>query len=91
VTDTENNTITFKIPIHILNIDTVLEGLNRDIAFILRIGDTKLWSTVHEITIGAAKTVSPAAPLGAVAVLYNNVTSGQIFTGNSAGNIHPAP
>jgi hypothetical protein len=84
VTDTENNTITFEIPIHVLNIDTVLEGLKRDIAFSLRIGDTKLWTGVQEITIGPPANPFPSNPNAAVAKLYNNVTDDKIFRGNSA-------
>ena len=35
-----------------LNIDHIEVGIKRNIAMGLRIGDTKLWTALHEVTIG---------------------------------------
>ena len=44
----------------VINIDTVEVGTKRNMAFGLKIGDTKLWTALHEIQIDAAE----ATPTG---------------------------
>jgi len=66
VTDTVNNTIKFEIPVQVLNIDSVVVGRKRDVAFSLRIGDTKLWTGSQEITIGESAAITPGTPNSAV-------------------------
>ena len=56
----EENLIELKIPVQVINIDTVEVGTKRNMAFGLKIGDTKLWTALHEIQIDAAE----ATPTG---------------------------
>ena len=43
--------------ISVLKEDTVLENVARDIAFGMKIGREKIWSALHEITIGPPERI----------------------------------
>ena len=47
----DNNRIQFQVPVHVLNIDSVTNGITRYLSFGIKIGNKKLWSALHEVTI----------------------------------------
>lgn len=47
------NLITFSIPIHVVNMESLAVGVKRDLAFSMTIGSTKMWTALQEITIDA--------------------------------------
>ncbi len=71
---------------HLMNIDHVTKDLKRDIAFALRVGTSKLWTALHEVTIEDHTAPTGAtAPTHVSTALHNNVTTaGQVRAGNSA-------
>ncbi len=80
------NKIQLKIPIHVLNMDTVEVDTVRFLTFGVRMGGEKLWHAVHEITIGDTLIPVPNASPKIVSVkLINNVTTTDtILAGNAA-------
>ena len=64
------NKIKFTIPVHILNSENVDSGVTRNLAFGIKVDDTKLWSALHEITL---RDYQP--PGGAVSTPYVNGVS----------------
>ena len=46
-----SNKIVFSVPIHVMNIDSLPSNVKREIAFSLTVGDTKLWTGMHDVTI----------------------------------------
>ncbi|TRY70980.1 hypothetical protein TCAL_11101 [Tigriopus californicus] len=44
----EKNKMVFYVPIHVLNVDTVSASKVRNVAFGLKIGNSKLWTALHE-------------------------------------------
>jgi hypothetical protein len=57
------NKITFQVAITVMNMEALAINIIREIAFGVKIGDTKIWTALHEITIGAAGTQgSPTNP-----------------------------
>ena len=92
VTKSENKII-FEVAITLMNTDAVamMHGYIREIAFGIRIGDSKIWTALHEIQIDRTPITGPAAGtvetptlVGNVS-LYNDITNtGGVYAGNAA-------
>ncbi len=69
-----------------MNIDSVVLGRKRDIAFALRVGGDKMWTTVHEVEAVAHEAPTGlGAPTLSSTALHNDVTiSGSVHAGNAA-------
>ncbi len=81
----DSNKITFKIPVHLMNIDNVVEGRKRDLVFGLRVGNSRLWSAVHEIeALAYAAPGGSGTPTHVSTSLFNNVTGSEVPDGNAA-------
>lgn len=65
------NQLTFKVPVQVLNSDTVMPGLSRDLSFGLYIGTTKLWTALHTVTITAPIAITEGAVSAASATIAN--------------------
>ena len=85
------NKITFEVAITLMNTDAVamMDGYIREIAFGIRIGESKIWTALHEIQISKTPISGPsgtvATPTLTSAVLYNDITNtGGICAGNAA-------
>ena len=59
-TSSASSSITFNVPIHVMNLDHILTDVKRDIAMVLYVGDSKMWAGYQEITI-KANTISASA------------------------------
>eukprot|EP00094_Tigriopus_californicus_P011496 TCALIF_11101-PA protein Name:"Protein of unknown function" AED:0.09 eAED:0.09 QI:0/0.77/0.73/0.95/0.48/0.58/46/1495/2737 len=79
------NRIQFQVPVHVLNIDSLTNGITRYLSFGLKIGNKKLWSALHEITIQKADpVVNQEVPVLKKVSMINNLTSsGKVLAGNS--------
>ena len=61
-----SNLLTFRVPIFVMNLDSVPTGVTRDVAYVLTLGDSKLWTGIHSILLspyvappaGAAVTIT---------------------------------
>lgn len=85
------NKITFEVAITLMNTDAVamMHGYIREIAFGIRIGQSKIWTALHEIEIDSSPISGPGGPGGTPtlvsAVLYNDITNtGGVYAGNAA-------
>ena len=45
------NLLTFRVPIYVMNLDSVPTGVSRDVAYVLTMGSSKLWTGIHTIKI----------------------------------------
>ncbi len=85
--DNADNWITFKIPVYALNVDTVEDGVTRQIAMELLISDTHQWASVQDLTIGAyaAPPASVAPTLIGSPVIINDLTAtnGKVIAGDA--------
>ena len=86
-----HNKITFEVAITLMNTDAVamMDGFTREIAFGIRIGDSKIWTALHEITIDKTPIAGPGGAAGAPTVdgvaLHNDITTtGGVYAGNAA-------
>ena len=87
-----HNKITFEVAITLMNTDAVamMDGFTREIAFGIRIGDSKIWTALHEITIDKTPIAGPGGAAGAPTVdgnvtLLNDITNtGGVYAGNAA-------
>ena len=43
--------MTLQVPIHLMNLDNVPIGVSRDIAYVLTMGTSTLWTGIHTINI----------------------------------------
>ena len=88
-----SNTIKFEVAITLMNTDAVamMHGYIREIAFGIRIGQSKIWTALHEIEIDNTPITGPAP--GTVetptvvgnALLYNDISNnGGVYAGNAA-------
>ena len=55
----DSNLVKLRVPLHVLNLDNVPTGVTRDIAYVLTMGTSKLWTGIHTIRI--EDYVAPAA------------------------------
>ena len=79
------NKIDFKIPIHVMNMDTVEVDSMRMLTFIVSRGGRALWHAVHEVTIGATvPATGSGVPTVAAIALLNNVTANNTVTAGNA-------
>ena len=46
------NKLTFNIPVHVPNMESVEVESTRLLSFSVKVGEGHLWETVHEVTIG---------------------------------------
>jgi hypothetical protein len=82
----EMNKISFKIPVHVMNMDTAEVTAIRQITFAIRMGGKKLWHALHEITIGENVALSGAmgTPTVTSKKMSNNVTSVDVIIAGNA-------
>ena len=67
----DSNLITVRIPIYLMALDSVPVGVSRDIAYVLTIGTSKIWTGIQSVKIGAQGTT----PAGAAVTISAVATS----------------
>ena len=45
------NLLTFRVPIYVMDLPSVPTGVSRDVAYVLTMGSSKLWTGIHTIKI----------------------------------------
>ena len=77
----------FEVPIQILNTNDVAAGIQRYLSFSLQVGDRKLWSALHEVTILDKGTTASAGSVPAGTVTPRNEfpdSNNEVLAGNAA-------
>jgi len=59
------------VPIYLMPLDSVPVGVSRDIAYVLTLGTSKIWTGIQSIKIGAQAT----APAGAAVTVLSVTTN----------------
>lgn len=55
-----SNKIVFEIPVHVMNLDSVLDGVTRKLSMQMKVAGNVIFDEVHAIDIGVY--VDPATP-----------------------------
>ena len=56
------------VPVYLMPLDSVPVGVTRDVAYVLTLGTSKLWTGIHSVMIGATLTAPTAAAVTIVSV-----------------------
>ena len=82
-TTSEQSKVIFNVPVHVMNLDSVMVDIKRDIAISLYIGDSKMWAGFQEFVIKAADDSVLNPTLNAVTIAeVSLLNTGTINTGD---------
>ena len=83
-TASEQSRVIFNVPVHVMNLESVMVDIKRDIAISLYIGDSKMWAGFQEFVIKAADdSVLNPDPVNPVVIAdVSLLNTGTIYTGD---------
>ena len=82
-TTSEQSKVIFNVPVHVMNLDSVMVDIKRDIAISLYIGDSKMWAGFQEFVIKAADdSVLNPTPNPVTIAEVTLLNTGTIHTGD---------
>jgi hypothetical protein len=58
-----------RVPIYLMTLDSVPAGVTRDVAYVLTLGTSKIWTGIHSIKIGATQAPPAGAAVTSITVI----------------------